>query len=133
MVREEEVRGFGQFGLAGEDNLANDRIRSTLIPFDADSILSESIRIRSKIQRPLDEEKSWDSYLCKSLGGEAPEEAVVIPVINSNQTIALLYGDNGSGEGTIGDIQALEIFIIQAGFVLDRFLLESKLEDIQQR
>lgn len=133
VVREGEIRGFGQFGLAGEDNKANDRIRNTKIPEESDSILAEVARLRSKVQRPLDEESAWDRYLLKNLGEQPPKEAVVLPVINNNTTIALLYGDNGPEGKPIGEIEALEIFIIQAGFVLDRFLLESKIQDIQRR
>jgi hypothetical protein len=132
VVREKEVRGFGQFGLDGDDNLANERIRYTLIPEGGDSILNESIRTCSKVQRPLDLNNEWDSYLLERLGGDAPAEAVVLPVINNNQVIGLLYADSGECQDPVGDTQALEIFMIQAGFVLDRFLLESKLQDIQQ-
>jgi hypothetical protein len=53
-------------------------------------------------------------------------------VNSSNETLALLYGDNGETQKPIGDIEALEIFIIQAGMVLDRSHLERKLHDIQQ-
>lgn len=133
VVREGEIRGFGQFGLPGEDNKANDRIRNTILHEEGDSILSEAVQLKSRVKRPLGDTNSADSYLKEKLGGPSPTEAVVLPVVNNNQTIALLYGDNGSDGETIGDIQALEIFIIQAGFVLDRFLLETKLQDIQER
>ncbi len=133
VVREGEIRGFGQFGLPGEDNKANDRIRNTILPEEGDSILSEAVQLKSRVKRPLNDTNSEDSYLKEKLGDPSPTEAVVLPVVNNNQTIALLYGDNGSDGETIGEIQALEIFIIQAGFVLDRFLLETRLQDIQER
>jgi len=131
VVREREIRGFGQFGLPGEDNAANDRIRNVLIPSESDSFLASAIRARYKVQGSLNENKSWDRYLSGNLGGEAPEESVVLPLVSNNRVIALLYGDNGLHGSPIGDIGALEIFIIQAGFVLDRSLLESRLQDMQ--
>ena len=131
VVREREIRGFGQFGLPGEDNAANERIRNVLVPSDSDSFLASAIRVRYKVHGTLDENKSWDRHLKENLGGDAPEESVVLPVISNNRVIALLYGDNGIHGCLIGDIGALEIFIIQAGFVLDRSLLESRLQDMQ--
>lgn len=131
VVREEEIRGFGQFGLPGEDNAANERVRSIMVPSKSDSLLTSAIRVRYKVQGSLDGNNSWDRYLLKNLGGDAPEESVVLPVVSNNRVIALLYGDNGFRGGPIGDIGALEIFIIQAGFVLDRSLLESRLQDMQ--
>jgi hypothetical protein len=42
------------------------------------------------------------------LGDEIPKEVVVIPVIVDHKVAAVLYGDNGSDEGTIGHIGDLE-------------------------
>ncbi len=127
-----KIRGFGQFGLDTGDHNANERIRNTLIPEESDSILSAAIKMRSKIQKPLDINSRWDGHLQERLGGEPIKESIVIPVINNNHAIALLYGDNGPEGEMIGDIEALEIFIIQAGFVLDRSQLESRLQDMQR-
>jgi hypothetical protein len=126
-----EIRGFGQFGLDTEGQNANERIRNTLVPEESDSILSTAVIMKSKIQKPLDSNNRWDGYLQERLGGGPAKESIVIPVINNNRAIALLYGDNGPEGETIGDIEALEIFMIQAGFVLDRSQLESKLQDMQ--
>jgi hypothetical protein len=126
-----EIRGFGQFGLEGEDQDANERIRNMVIPAGSDSVLATALKEGSKIRRKLDTKSPWDLKLIENLGGNTPEESLVIPLTSGNKTIALLYGDNGSHESGIGNIDALEIFVIQAGVVLDRSLLERKLEDMQ--
>ncbi len=132
VVREEEIRGFGQFGLPGDDNKANDRIRSLRIPTDEDSILTAAIHRRARVVEPLTGETRWNAILLETLSGDKPKESLVIPVNSGNETLALLYGDNGETQKPIGDIEALEIFIIQAGMVLDRSHLERKLHDIQR-
>ncbi len=132
VVREDEIRGFGQFGLPGDDNKANDRIRNLIIPTGEDSILTAAIRRQARVVEPLEGTTRWNAILLDTLGGGKPKESLVIPVNSSNETLALLYGDNGETQKPIGDIEALEIFIIQAGMVLDRSHLERKLHDIQQ-
>ncbi len=132
VVRHEEIRGFGQFGLPGDDNKANDRIRNLVIPVTEDSILTEAIRRQARIVEPLKGTTRWNAVLLETLGGEKPEESLVIPVNSGHETLALFYGDNGGTGEPIGDIEALEIFIIQAGMVLDRSDLERKLHDMQQ-
>ena len=128
VVRHNEIRGFGQFGLSGHDPLANDRIRNTCLPLDREHLLSEAARRRTKVQRRLDLTNAWERYLQENLQGSPATEAVVLPVANNNRTVALLYGDNGPDGPPVGEIQTLEIFILQAGFVLDRFFLRERLQ-----
>ncbi|NOY52701.1 MAG: DUF4388 domain-containing protein [Deltaproteobacteria bacterium] len=132
VIRDGEIRGFGQFGLPGEDNQANDRIRNLVIPAAEDSILTEAIRRRARVVQPLAGTTRWNTVLLETLGGIKPEESLVIPVNSGTETLALFYGDNGEKREPIGDIEALEIFIIQAGMVLDRSDLERKLHDMQR-
>lgn len=132
VVRDEEIRGFGQFGLPGEDNQANDRVRDLRIPIEEDSILATAIRRQARVVEPLKSTTRWNAILLDTLGSGKPEESLVIPINSDNETLALLYGDNGAEPKPIGDIEALEIFIIQAGMVLNRSQLERKLHDIQQ-
>jgi len=131
VVREGEIRGFGQFGLNDNDQSANDRIREMALPANEASILSSAIHHRNRVLGRLDPEKKWDRYILRNLGGEPPSKAVVIPLMNNGHPIALLYGDRGLFGETIMDIEALEIFMIQAGIALDRFLLEQKVHDLQ--
>ena len=42
------------------------------------------------------------------LGGDTPKEVIVVPVIVDGKVAALLYGDNGSDDGSIGHIGDLE-------------------------
>ena len=42
------------------------------------------------------------------LGDEVPKEVIVIPIIVDRKVAAVLYGDNGGDEGSIGNIGDLE-------------------------
>jgi hypothetical protein len=123
----DEIRGFGQFGLDDRDHQINERIRRMVLPAEEDSLLSEALRSKVRVQGRLAASRRWDRYLLEHLGGGAPEESVVIPLISNNQTVALVYGDGGETAAP-GDTEALEIFVIQAGMVLDRSHLEQRLQ-----
>lgn len=131
VVNEKEIRGFGQFGLDRQDRQANERVRGMCIPAENDAILGDALTARARIRRQFNPDSRWDQYLIENLGGQIPGESLVIPLLSNNRPIALLYGDNGPETGKIGNIDALEIFTMQAGVVLDRSLLERKLEDMQ--
>lgn len=45
-------------------------------------------------------------------------EAAVLPVLNENEVVGVLFGDNASTRIPIGNITGLEIFLAQAGFTL---------------
>ena len=131
VVNEKEIRGFGQFGLDRQDRAANERVRDMSFPEQNDAILGDALAQGCNIRRKLNPDSRWDQYLIENLGGQVPEESVVIPLLSNKRPIALLYGDNGPGSGRIEGIDALEIFAMQAGVVLDRSFLERRLEDIK--
>ncbi len=128
VVRKDEIRGFGQFGLEGGDHKINERIRTMRLPAAEDSLMADALRAKRRVQGRLTATRLWDRYLLQHLGGDTPEESVVIPLISSDQAVALVYGDGGAKAAAPTDTEALEIFIIQAGMVLDRSHLERRLQ-----
>ena len=70
----------------------------------------------------------WTRYLLGKLGDCVPTELFVGPIVSEGKVVALLYGDNLPGDKPIGDTEALEIFLSQAGLAMEKAILERKLK-----
>jgi hypothetical protein len=126
LVKEKEIIGLGQFGIEIAGVMADARIRRTLIPRDEDSVFAMVLREMSSLKvRPGS--GTWDTYLLRQLGGAMPEQIFLGPVISEGKVVAILYGDNLPEKKPIGDTEALEIFLSQAGLAMEKALLESRL------
>jgi CheY-like chemotaxis protein len=124
--------GLGGFSVAEGSDRFVVRVRQLQVPVEMDSVFSKVLRFRSMIREPLDETDgnrrlimglgdSWHSY-----------EAVAAPLISGDRVAAILFGDNPSGK-PLGVTDSLEIFLQQAGLVMERALLERKLEESRRR
>lgn len=128
MVKEKEIVGLGQFGIEFEDELADARIRKIKIPVDEPSIFTEVLY--EKVSRKLSlEDCLWDNYLKDALGGTEPEEVFVGPLLSEGRVVAILYGDNLPQALSVGETEALEIFLMHAGLTMEKNLLERRLRD----
>ena len=107
--------------------------------FDPDNREASLLMAGRRIERSVEEDSviSWvmeeaRSYrgqlkdgegnqpLRELLGGDAPKEVVVIPVIVDGKVAAVLYGDNGSEEGAIGHIGDLERVVARVAREMER-------------
>jgi hypothetical protein len=75
----------------------------------------------------------WDDLLIQRLGGEAPFEVVVVPMLVNNQVVGLLYGDNPVAAGPIGSVDGLELLMLEAGLAMEKTALEIRLRSLQER
>ena len=53
---------------------------------------------------------------------------VLVPLLTNRETIAILYGDNPESGRVPGRLDALELFINQAGIALENAFLQRKLK-----
>jgi len=132
MVKKDEVRGLGQFGIELKEGSADQRIRKVKIPTGESSIFSDVLtEKRSRVGRFSD--NAWDTYLIGELGGAEPREYFLIPLISNGKVAAVLYGDNLPDNRPIPSLAALEIFIHQAGLAMEKALLERRLADMEKQ
>jgi hypothetical protein len=125
-VKEKDIVGLGQFGIELSGEMADVRIRRTLIPRNEDSVFVQALREMSSLKvRPGP--GYWDTYLTEQLGGTLPEQIFLGPIISEGKVVAILYGDNLPEKRPIGDTEALEIFLSQAGLAMEKALLERRL------
>lgn len=121
LATEEEFLGIGGFGLTGDEVPMNIRVRSIVIPKEADSIFSQVYQIR-KVHRGKLKRTTYNEKFINSLGKVFPNEVIVIPVVFQKKVLAFLYGDNAEFKRPIGNTDGLELFLAQAGASLSQAL-----------
>lgn len=128
IVREEEVVGLGQFGVEDNDGSADSTIRNMRMPRRENSLFNQVIETQVSVKINLDD-SLWNRYLSGQLGGGAPTEVFVGPIVSEGKVVALLYGDNLPEKKPIGDTDSLEIFLSQAGLAMEKALLQRRLKE----
>jgi hypothetical protein len=58
-------------------------------------------------------------------------EIALLPLLAHRQTIALLFGDNPETGRPVAGLDALEVFVHQAGLSLENVFLQRKLQSLQ--
>ena len=128
IVKRDEIAGLGQFGINDKEGLADSKIRNLRIPRSADSIFSQVIESQL-VLKTMPDDSDWNKYLLSQLAGGFPAEVFLGPIISEGKVVAILYGDNLPETTPIGDTDALEIFLSQAGQAMEKALLLRRLKE----
>ncbi len=132
LVKDEALRGLGGFGLApGEENL-NLLARDIVIPLSEPSFFLDAV-ITKKPQAGLAPPDRWCRHLLGKIGRFRSAEVALLPLLTNRETIALLFGDNPETGRGVGRLDALALFINQAGIALENAFLQVKLKALQGR
>jgi CheY-like chemotaxis protein len=130
LVKNEEVRGLGGFGIAPRDQTVSLLAREVVIPLSEASVFLDVVSRRKPFEGPLPEGK-WSQYLMGRLGRYKSGSAALLPLVAHRDAIALLYGDNPESGRAPGRLDALELFIHQAGLALENAFLQRKIQERQ--
>jgi hypothetical protein len=122
MLRDETAIGMAQRGLAGGGGPSDDEFRKIELPAWDIAWFRRVLETGNPARSAP--EGDGDQELALRLGGEAPTEAYVAPIASGGQIVALLYTDNLPSADPVGDTTVLEFAIHEAGFALERALLE---------
>lgn len=131
MVKKDEVRGLGQFGMELTGRSADQVVRNIKLPLNKPSLFLSVIESRSTFLGPL-EPNELNKYLMNELGGVMPDQVMAIPLIVDNKIALIVYGDNAPERRQIKGVDTLEIFMNQAGMALEKALLEKRLAELQK-
>jgi hypothetical protein len=131
MVKKDEVRGLGQFGIELKNMSADQVVRNIKIPLNQPSLFFTVIENRRSFLGTLASNAS-NSYLVNELGGVMPDMALAIPLIVDGKVALIVYGDNLPDQKPIKGVDTLEIFMNQAGMALEKALLEKRLAELQK-
>jgi len=131
VVRDDELRGMGQFGVEIPGHLPADQVRETIVPLGEPSVLRDAVDRRETRLGPL-EDSRWNRHLVHRLGGQEPAEAVAIPMIVAGTVAIVFYGDNIPDNRPIGPVDNLEFMMAEAGVALERALVNSRERSLEQ-
>ncbi len=126
LVKEKEIVGLGQFGIELPGESPDAKVRTTRIPTREESLFSEALTTMAPL-RLTPSSRKWDEHLFNQFGGRKPQEIFLGPLISEGRVVAILYGDNLPEQKPVGDTEALEIFLSQAGMAMEKALLERRL------
>ena len=59
------------------------------------------------------------------------EEVALLPLVTHRETIAVLFGDNPETGRPVGRLDALEVFVNQAGVAFENAFLQRKIQSLQ--
>lgn len=123
LVKETEIVGLGQFGLDAMTENADRMVRKMRLKVDADSLFAQVLQQKNAAKGKLGACES-DRKLQAQLGGQEPSEVFVGPLVSDGKVVAILYGDNLPESKEIGNVEAFEVFLSQAGMAMEKVLLE---------
>jgi GAF domain-containing protein len=131
-VKGEEVRGLGGFGTAPRGESLDLAARDIVIPLSEPSVFQQVAAARRPFAGPFPEGK-WTQFLMGRIGRYKSASLAVLPLLAHRETIALLFGDNPDTGRDPGRLDALELFVSQAGVALENAFLQRKLQAAQKQ
>jgi CheY-like chemotaxis protein len=129
LVKNDELRGLGGFGLAPKDQKLGLLVRDVVIPLKDESVFRDVVVGQRTFLGPLPDGR-WTKALIGRIGRFKAGGAVLVPLLTNRETIALLYGDNPETGVTPGRLDTLELFVNQAGIALENAFLQRKLRGL---
>lgn len=130
LVKNEELRGLGGFGPAPRGAHLNLLAREIAIPLDEPSVFLDVVSTRRPYAGPPPEGR-WSGYLLGRIGRFRTTGFTLIPLLTHRQTTAVLFGDNPETGLPFRRMEALEVFVDQAGMALENVFLQRKIQALQ--
>jgi len=132
VVKNDEARGLGGFGLAPREETLNLLARQVTIPLGEASVFHDVARERRGFSGPPPADR-WLGHLMGRIGRFQSKGLVLLPLVAHRETIALLFGDNPETGRDPAGLEALDVFVQQAGTALENVFLQRKLQTIEDK
>jgi CheY-like chemotaxis protein len=132
VVKNEEARGLGGFGVAPRDETLNLLARQIAIPLGEASLFRDVARERRTFngQPPADR---WLGHMLGRIGRFQSRGIALLPLVAHRETIAMVFGDNPETGRDPGALEPLEVFVQQAGIALENVFLQKKLQAAEDK
>jgi hypothetical protein len=130
LVRPDEVRGMGHFGINFPGRFAAEVVRDTAIPLGEPSVFRDVIEGRATYRGPL-KPTPWNHHLVDRLGGTRPVEVVVVPMVVGGAVRVVFYGDNLPDGREVGPLDALEYAVTEAALAMERTVVASREKSLE--
>jgi hypothetical protein len=128
LVKDQEVAGLGQFGIELDGKASDAVVRNTRIPTGEASLFSD-VLVEMKPIKVIPRDCPWNNYLFNQFGTTRAQEVFLGPLVSEGRIVAVLYGDNLPEQKPIGDTEALEVFLSEAGLAMEKALQERRLTE----
>lgn len=132
VVKNDEARGLGGFGLAPREETLNLAARQVTVPLAEPSVFKQVAESRRPFAGRLPADR-WSGHVLQRIGRFQSGEVAVLPLVAHRETIALLVGDNPESGRPVDGLEDLELFIDQAGVALENVFLQKKLQALEER
>ena len=130
LVRPEELKGLGGFGPAPKGHNLNLLAREIVISLAEPSVFRDVVATTQGYVGPLPEGRAG-AYLMGKIGRFQSGGVAVLPLVTHRETIAVLFGDHPETGRPIGRLDALEVFVNQAGVAFENAFLQRKIQSLQ--
>ncbi|HEY5908260.1 MAG TPA: DUF4388 domain-containing protein [Vicinamibacteria bacterium] len=130
LVRPDELKGLGGFGPAPKGHSLNMLAREISIPLAEPSVFRDVVAAGQSYAGPLPDGRQGASLMGK-IGRFQSSEVAVLPLVTHRETIAVLFGDNPETGRPVGRLDALEVFVNQAGMAFENAFLQRKIQSLQ--
>ena len=130
LVRPEEIKGLGGFGPAPKGQTLNLLAREIVISLAEPSVFRDVVAATQGYVGPLPEGRA-SAYLMGKIGRFQSGDVAVLPLVTHRETIAVLFGDHPETGRPIGRLDALEVFVNQAGVAFENAFLQRKIQSLQ--
>lgn len=121
------VRGQKLFGWDGlGPGITGNMVEGIMLPLDKPSAFQLANQVQSFTMGPLTPGEINDRFL-KTMGGEKPASALIMPIVFNQRVVYIIYGDNGHGQFTppAPDVQILAYDVAKS---LERLIQRKKAE-----
>jgi CheY-like chemotaxis protein len=132
LVKNEEARGLGGFGLAPREETLNLLARQLTIPLREPSLFRQVAHERRAFNGPAPSDR-WLGHVLGRIGRFQSRGIALLPLVAHRETIAIVFGDNPESGREPGNLEPLEVFVQQAGIALENVFLQKKLQAAEDK
>jgi CheY-like chemotaxis protein len=132
VVKNEEARGLGGFGLAPREETLNLLARQIAIPLGEVSLFRDVARERRAFSGTPPSDR-WLGHMLGRIGRFQSRGIALLPLVAHRETIAMVFGDNPETGREPGSLEPLEVFVQQAGIALENVFLQKKLQAAEEK
>jgi len=132
VVKNDEARGLGGFGVAPRDEVLNLLARQLTVPLAEPSLFRDVARERRGFSGPPPNDR-WLGHVMGRIGRFSSRGVALLPLVAHRETIAMVFGDNPETGRDPGDLEPLEVFVQQAGIALENVFLQKKLQAAEDK
>jgi len=132
LIKNGEARGLGGFGPAPRGLSLNLLAREVVISLSDGSAFRDAVQSGRPFAGSWPEGK-WTKHLLGKVGRFQSNTVALFPLVTHRESIAVLFGDNPDTGGEFRRLEALEMFIDQAGVALENAFLQRKIQALSGR